>query len=162
MQALFPIVSFVTCTLPQANDLLEQWQHRMGPVRRPNGFALCHVLLHEDQPVAVTTTSTLIRETVAGAPWLNRENCIELSRLCAARQGLNRVALRLWREFVFPYLGVEYAISYQDADLHNGHTYRFDGWQRIAYSHSGTDQRSGRSGRNKWVWLWPPQEGKKP
>lgn len=46
-------------------------------------------------------------------------------------------------------------MSYQDADLHNGHTYRFDGWERVGYSHSGNDYRTGRRGRRKWVWLWP-------
>jgi antitoxin VapB len=89
---------------------------------------------------------------------MTRENTIELSRLCAARAGLCRVALRLWREFVFPTLGYQYAVSYQDADLHNGNTYRFDGWERVGYSHSGTDTRSGRSGRDKYAWAWPPRK----
>ena len=47
-----------------------------------------------------------------------------------------------------------HAISYQDADLHNGDTYRFDGWKREGYSSSGNDSRSGRKGRNKWIWVW--------
>jgi hypothetical protein len=65
------------------------------------------------------------------------------------------VALRLWREFVFPTLGYRYAISYQDADLHNGNTYRFDGWKRLPLiGRSGPDSRSGRLGRRKYVWLW--------
>ena len=89
-----------------------------------------------------------------GLKYLTRENSIELSWLCAARSGLCRVALRLWREFAFPSLGVRFAVSYQDADLHKGHTYRFDGWTRRAYSRSGTDTRSGRPGRNKYVWVW--------
>lgn len=156
MLALLPIVSFVPCTLAQANDLLVRWNHKMGPVNRPNNFVYCHALLHEDEPVAVTTTHTLIRETCAGLDWLRRDNTVELSRLCAARAGLCRVALRLWREFVFPALDFEWAISYQDADAHTGNTYRFDGWRRVAFSHSGgADPRSGRIGRNKWVWVWP-------
>ena len=103
----------------------------------------------------MTTTAHLICKCVGGGMrHLTRENTIELARLCAVRPGLCRVALRLWREGVFPLLGYQTAISYQDADLHNGNTYRFDGWQRIAYSRSGTDTRSGRKGRNKWIWLW--------
>ena len=86
---------------------------------------------------------------------MNRDNTIELSRLCASRGGLCRVALRLWREFVFPAMGYEFAVSYQDADLHNGNTYRFDGWERVGRARSGTDTRSGRPGRDKWVWVWP-------
>lgn len=154
MNALFPIASLVPCTLAQANDLLTCWSHKMGPVNRPNGLVHCHALLHEDEPVALTVTSSLIRENVAGRPDLNRETCVELSRLCAGRPGMNRVMLRLWRELVFPTLGYAFAISYQDADLHSGNTYRFDGWTRIGYSHSGVDPRSGRVGRNKWIWMW--------
>jgi antitoxin VapB len=64
--------------------------------------------------------------------------------------------IRLWREFVFPALGVPFAISYQDADMHSGRTYRFDGWERSPMiSRSGSDARSGRQGRRKWVWVWP-------
>lgn len=66
------------------------------------------------------------------------------------------MALRLWREFVFPGLGVPIVISYQDADLHNGNTYRFDGWERIGYARAGgDDSRSGRKARNRWIWAWP-------
>jgi hypothetical protein len=154
---MFPIASFTECSLSQANELLVAWGHKMGPLARGNQGAWCHALMHEDAPVAVTTTSYLIAPRVGGAAHLTRENTIELSRLCAARSGLCRVALRLWREFVFPSLGFDHAISYQDADLHNGATYRFDGWTRISYSRSGTDTRSGRPGRNKWVWQWSKQ-----
>ena len=38
----------------------------------------------------------------------------------ADRPGLCRVVLRLWRELVFPFTGYEYAISYQDEQLHTG------------------------------------------
>lgn len=158
MNALFPIAALVPCDLVQANALLVRWGHRMGALKRGNQGAWCYALLHESEPVAVATTSHLIAANVGGAPWLRRDNAVELSRLCAARPGLCRVMLRMWREFVFPFLGYEYAISYQDADLHTGNTYRFDGWRRVAFSHSGTDTRSGRVGRDKWVWVWPPPE----
>lgn len=132
MNLLRPTASFESVELPAANVLLEKWGHQMGPLKRGNQGAVCHVLYHGDEPVAVTTASTTIRPNVGGDIGLTRENSIELSRLCAARPGLCRVALRLWREFVFPSLGYDHAISYQDADLHNGNTYRFDGWQRAA------------------------------
>lgn len=150
-----PIAALVPITLDQANELLIAWEHKMGPLNRGNGYWRCYALLHNELPVAVATTSTLIRETVATLPMLNRNNAIELSRLCAIRPGLCRVMLRMWREFVFPTLKFPYAISYQDADAHTGNTYRFDGWKRAGYSHSGTDSRSGRKGRDKWVWVWP-------
>ena len=156
--SMFPLVSFEECTLNVANACLTAWKHRMGPLERGNQAGTHFALMHSGPPVAVAMTSTLIRECVGGGlGHLTRANCMELSRLCAERPGLCRVALRLWREFVFPELGVPFAISYQDADLHNGNTYRFDGWTRAAYSRSGTDKRSGRKGRNKWVWLWERQ-----
>lgn len=155
MDALLPIAALVPCDLVQANILLDRWGHKMGALKRGNQGAWCHVLLHEGEPVAVTTTSYLISPRVGGAHHLTRDNTVELSRLCASRSGLCRVMLRMWREFVFPFLEFEYAISYQDADLHNGRTYRFDGWERVSFSRSGTDTRSGRPGRDKWVWVWP-------
>lgn len=91
-----------------------------------------------------------------GLGHLNRSNCLELSRLCADRPRICRVALRLWDEFVFPGLGVPIVISYQDADLHSGATYRFDGWERVGFARAGgDDSRSGRKARNKHIWAWP-------
>ena len=156
--ALAPMVTFDPIPLSEANGLLVKWGHKMGPCKRGNARGWCHALIHEGNPVAVTITATLIRETVGGAPHMTRDTTIELARLCAARSGLCRVALRLWREFVFPTLGYKWAVSYQDADLHNGHTYRNDGWERISRSRSGKDTRSGRQGRDKWVWQYPPND----
>lgn len=155
---LAPLAQLVDVSIEEANTMLVAWDHKMGPLRRGDQRAWCHALIHEDRPVAVVTTSYLIRENVAGLPMLVRDNTCELSRLCAARPGLCRVMLRMWREFVFPGLPFEHAISYQDADLHNGNTYRFDGWRRIGYSSSGTDSRSGRKGRRKWIWGWACDE----
>jgi hypothetical protein len=150
-----PMICFQDISLPEANDLLVRWSHKMGALHRGNQGAVCHALYHEGKAIAVTTASTLITSNVGGGLiYLKRENTIELSRLCAERPGLCRVALRLWREFVFPALGYKFAISYQDADLHSGNTYRFDGWKRLGFARSGTDTRSGRHGRDKWVWVW--------
>ncbi len=160
---MFPAVTFDGIELGDANRLLLLWGHKMGPLERGNEQGQHFALFHHGRPVAVAMASTLIRECVGGGlSHMTREDTVELSRLCAERPGLCRVAVRLWREFVFPELpipgrpGARYAqaISYQDADLHNGNTYRFDGWTREAFSHSGTDARSGRKGRNKWIWVW--------
>lgn len=66
----------------------------------------------------------------------SRHEAIELSRLCAARPDLSRVMLRMWRAFVFPTLcqefGFVWAVSYQDAAIHAGNVYRFDGWVQPA------------------------------
>jgi hypothetical protein len=150
------LVSFREISADQANQALLDWNHKMGPLRRINQKAICHGLFCGPDLLAVTTVSLLMTPTVMGGV-LTRKDACELSRLCAARPGLCRVALRLWREFVFPDLPYRVAISYQDADLHSGNTYRFDGWERAAFSHSGRDTRSGRAGRNKWIWVWPPK-----
>lgn len=161
---IVPLLWFDEVSVAEVNELLVAWGHRMGAINRPNFTAdLAHVLVHRSEgPVVAVVSSTLIQDAVAGGlPHLNRANTIELSRLCAARPGLCRVGLRLWREFVFPALGKEFAISYQDADLHSGATYRFDGWGRAPkIAHSGTDARSGRKGRDKWVWVWPASGAK--
>lgn len=157
-QPLLPMVAFDAISLPTANACLRHWGHRMGPLMRGNQGAWCHGLIHDGHIIAITTASYLIAPVVGGGmKHLTRENTVELSRLCAERTGLCRVAIRLWREFVFPSLPFRFAVSYQDADLHNGHTYRFDGWQRVARARSGPDTRTGRPGRDKWVWMWPPE-----
>lgn len=149
------ICAFRLCSLEEANELLVQWEHRMGPLKRGNQSAKCHILESDSQPLSVVTASHLIRSRVGGVSLsLTRDNTIELSRLCSATHGLNRVCLRLWRELVFPKLNFRYAISYQDSKMHKGNLYRFDGWKRVGFSHSGKDTRSGRPGRDKFVWLW--------
>lgn len=157
--SLFPFIAFDAVPLDVANDCLERWGHKMGPINRPINDTSAFALMHEGRPVSVVTHSGLIREHVGGGlSYLTRDNAIELSRLCAEGPGLCRVALRLWREFVFSKTGAGAAISYQDAELHNGNTYRFDGWKRAAYARAGgDDQRSGRKARNRWVWVWPPE-----
>jgi hypothetical protein len=153
---LFPMVNFDSIELADANKRLREWGHRMGELHRPNGDVWCHGLFLERELIGVATTSALIASRVAVEADRTRTNTIELSRLCAARPDLCRVVLRLWREFVFPTIGFPWAISYQDAVLHTGNIYRFDGWQRFPKkSRSGTDQRSGRQGRTKWIWGWP-------
>ena len=153
---MFPLATFDAIPLAEANALLARWGHEMGPLAR--GFIdgqACYALVASGAPRAVVTHSTLIRDHVGGgATWLTRDNTIELSRLCAENRWANRVALRLWRECVFPGTGTAFAISYQDAQLHTGATYRNDGWTRLGYSSSGTDQRTGKKGRRKWIWGW--------
>ena len=126
----------------------------MGEIHRPTrGWS--YGLRHEGRLLAVVATDTLIRERAAG---LTRHDAVELSRLCAAKPDLCRVALRLWRSFAFPAIavarGCRWAVSYQDAALHSGNLFRFDGWVTLGRSRSGTDSRSGRRGRRKVIWGW--------
>jgi hypothetical protein len=162
MNLVPPLVSFDTITRQELNACLIAWEHRMGPWNRPNYREWLFGLRHHGELCAVTAASDLIRENVAG---FSRAEAFELGRLCAARPALNRVALRLWREFIFPVLcgahGFSWAISYQGAASDHGDLYRFDGWVRVGFSHSGTDARSGRVGRDKIIWGWCADEAER-
>jgi hypothetical protein len=156
-----PIAHLAEIDLADANAALVRWGHRMGPCVRPYGqMTRAHGLYQHDRLVAVTITAPLVRETCGG---LTRAEAVELARLCAERTDLCRVMLRLWREMVFPALsqvhGWQWAVSYQDEAIHNGATYRFDGWVQIGRSRSGSDARSGRKGRSKAIWAWCADAG---
>lgn len=156
MSFLTPLISFDSIDVGELNDCLVKWGHKMGPWNRPNyGSEAFHGLRHHGELIAVTAAARMIPARTAG---FRRSEACELGRLCASRPGLNRASLRLWREFVFPALclahGWAWVISYQDAVLHTGDLYRFDGWIKAGVSRSGTDQRSGRKGRNKVIWAW--------
>jgi len=151
---LLSLARFDRVDLAEANVLLVKWGHKMGPLNRPFEPD-CFALFHEEHPVCVVAHANLIAPHVGGGlSHITRENGIELARLCAGSPDYCRIGLRLWREMVFPQLGKEWAVSYQDAVLHSGNLYRFDGWTRAGFSSSGTDKRSGLKGRRKWIWLW--------
>lgn len=146
-----PLASFEVISEQELNRCLASWGHKMGELHRPMARPDCYGLFHDGHTIGVIACSTLIPETLCD---LTRANTIEVSRLCAVRPHLCRIVLRLWRELVFPFMSYDYAISYQDEVLHTGNTYRFDGWKPLTRTRGGTDQRSGRKGRSKTVWVW--------
>lgn len=157
---LGPLVAFDAIGPDDLNRCLVDWGHKMGPLHRPRfgEFGGAHGLFHDGQLVAVTAHEKMIAAETCG---LTREEAFELARVCAVRPGLCRVAVRLWREFVFPPAarvgGFGWAISYQDRVQHRGDLYRHDGWVRLGHTSSGTDQRGRegtRRGRRKTVWGW--------
>lgn len=160
MNFLTPLVSFDAIDGDELNRCLIEWRHKMGPLHRPRfgDFGGAHGLRHEGQLVAVVASEALcVKETCD----LTRADAFELARVCAVRPDLCRVALRLWREFVFPAMcaagGQRWAISYQDRTEHSGDLYRMDGWVRLGATSSGTDPRSRggtRKGRRKVIWGW--------
>lgn len=159
MGFLPPLVSFDSIEHAELNRCLTEWGHKMGPLNRPQfREGRAHGLFHDGALVAVVATEQMIASETCG---LSRDDALELARVCAQRPDLNRVSVRLWREFVFPFVsrswGTDWAISYQDAVLHGGDLYRFDGWVRLGFTRSGTDKRniSGLAlGRKKVVWGW--------
>jgi hypothetical protein len=158
-----PLVGFDIIPRDELNDCLIRWDHKMGPLNRPDyGQSVAHGLRHHGELVAVTATEGLITPQTCG---LHRDEAFELARVCAVRPHLCRPVLRIWREFVFPAVAkawdCSWAISYQDAVLHSGGLYRHDGWLRIGFTSSGTDPRSlggPRRGRKKVVWAWTANE----
>jgi antitoxin VapB len=158
-----PLVSFDVISEDELNWCLDKWNHKMGPLNRPLQYGGgAHGIRYNGNLVAVTAWSTLIRETCAGMEWLPRETTTELSRVCAERRDLCRVAVRLWREFAFLRIreerGHDWAVSYQDSSFHVGDLYRFDGWVKLGrFKSGGKDPRTGRKGRAGWVWGWHPE-----
>lgn len=160
MTLLSPLIHVEPIDRADLNRLLVRWEHRMGPYTRPS-FAIeaHHALFQRGEPVAVTAAGETVREVV-GQTGIRRHRIVELARLCAARPGLCRPMLRLWREMLFPDIaavhGRDLAVSYQDAVLHSGDVYRFDGWFMMGDAGGGgPDTRTGRPGRKMKVWGWP-------
>lgn len=157
-----PLISFDLIDEEALNRCLVDWGHKMGPLHRPPQYGFgAHGMRHNGELVAVTAWSSLIRENCAGMIFLPRETTTELSRVCAIRPNLCRAALRLWREFALPSIRNarkhEWAVSYQDAHLHSGDLYRNDGWVKLGkFRSGGFDPRTGRKGRDGFVWGWHP------
>lgn len=165
MSLLAPLVSFDAIDHDRLNAALVAWGHKMGPLHRPRygTFGGAYGLVHDGQLVAVVAHEKLIAPETCG---ISRDDAFELARVCAIRPHLCRVALRLWREFVFPSAaqvgGYQWAISYQDRAEHRGDLYRHDGWVRLGHTSSGTDARGRegkRAGRRKTVWGWTLDAG---
>ncbi|CAO3447952.1 hypothetical protein [Azospirillum argentinense] len=159
LSLLPPLASFDAIDLDSLNSCLTAWEHKMGPWLRPDyGDQWLYGLRHEGRLVAVTAACALMTPKCAAG--LSRAEAFELGRVCAVAPDWCRVAVRLWRMTIYPSIcharDHQWAISYQDALLHSGDLYRHDGWARIAFARgsSSTDQRTGRKGRDKWIWGW--------
>jgi len=170
LATLEPIVGLVPVDVAEANALLEEWGHYLGPVRRPFPPTDAYALDVDGEPIAVATSDGIVGDTSAGYA---RCEVVELSRLCVkpGERWATRVMLRLWREkcapkwpCVSPRPGLRplAAVAYSKNDRHEGRIYRFDGWTKV------TD-RAGSSGGRQWsrkratndaangaktLWLW--------
>jgi hypothetical protein len=153
-----PLVSFDTISRDELNRCLGAWGHKMGPITRPEYRApIDFGIRHHGELVAVVACDSLIRATCG----FEREDAFEVSRLCAVRPYICRAAIRIWREFAYPDIarawGAPWAISYQNAVMHRGDLYRFDGWQRVGWSSGGSDPRAAAgtvSAKKRVIWGW--------
>jgi hypothetical protein len=155
-----PFVSLDLIDREEMNRCLVAWDHKMGPLNRPEYTApIDYALWQNGKPIAIVAADTLIRDTCG----FTRADAFEMSRMCAApgHRGLSSLMMRLWRAFAYPEIvrvwGSPWVISYQDAVRHSGNLYRYDGWLKLAYTTSGTDPRAlpgTASVRHKVVWGW--------
>lgn len=128
---LIPRVALIDLDLSAANELLEAWGHRLGPVNRPFRSEAWGLELHDRGIVSVAVSASTVSSTVDDGRY-RREEVVELARLAASEPWANRVMLRLWREVcapAWPCWKVKAAVSYSHNALHRGDLYRFDGWR---------------------------------
>ena len=157
-----PMAALVPLALRDANTLLAQWEHRLGPVNRPfrsEAFALTL----DQSPIAVAVSASIVGGPVAG---YRLTEVVELARLCAEpdNRWANRVLLRLWRETCAPRWKcwpVRAAVSYSHNAMHQGHIYRADGWRLVkedAGATAGTNHgrmvAASRTAGKKRLWVW--------
>jgi hypothetical protein len=155
-----PFISFDLIDREEMNECLVAWDHKMGPLNRPEFTPpIDYVLRENGKPVAVIAADTLIRETLG----FTRNDAFEMSRMCASpdRRGASSLMMRMWRAFAYPLIvrawKSPWVISYQDAVQHTGNLYRYDSWLKLGYSTSGTDPRAlpgTASVRKKIIWGW--------
>lgn len=137
-----PIVGLYPMPVAEANALLVEWEHKLGPCNRPfhqEAFALEVT----GRPVAVAVSASIVNGPVAS---FDRQQVVELARLAACEPWANRVMLRLWRETcarLWPCWPVEAAVSYSHNGMHTGDLYRFDGWRKVR-------DDAGSSGGGSW------------
>lgn len=145
------IAGLVAIDVDEANALLEEWGHYLGPVERPFPPTDAYAFDVDGEPIAVATSDGIVGDTSAGYA---RCEAVELSRLCVrpGERWATRVMLRLWREkcgpkwrCVKPRSGQSplAAVAYSKNDRHDGRIYRFDGWERVT-------TRAGSSGGGQW------------
>lgn len=145
------VVGLVPIQLDEANALLEEWGHYLGPVNRPFRSEAWALDL-DDHPIAVAVGASAVSDTVGNdtVGRYQRAEVVELARLAARERWATRVMLRLWREVSAPRfrLGPDHpapiaAVAYSQNSRHEGAIYRFDGWTLV------TD-KAGSSGGGAW------------
>lgn len=152
----------------QANALLDDWGHYLGPCHRPFGMD-CWVLEIGGRPVSVAISASTVSPTVAG---LDRQQVVELARLGTApgQRWATRVMLRLWREVAAPawaYWPTTAAVAYSANDRHEGRSYRFDGWTKLTdragancgpnatWSRKRSEGDPAKGAKTLWIWRYP-------
>lgn len=154
-----PVLGLYEISLAEANELLVEWGHYLGPVNRPFRSEAWGLDVG-GRLVSVAVSSSAVNHVAAddGRRW-QRAEVVELSRLCSSERWATRVMLRLWREVCArewacpePRRGLPplAAVAYSQTSRHEGDIYRFDGWECLR-----SDAGSGGGG----TWSSPRSEG---
>ncbi|MCA1571967.1 MAG: hypothetical protein LC798_16980 [Chloroflexi bacterium] len=178
-----PVAGLTPVSLADANALLAEWGHYLGPVTRPFG-SQAWMFEIDGRPVSVAVSASIVSAsvTVHEGHDVRKEPCttscrtyqrgqvIELARLCSSisERWATRVLLRLWREVAaprWPYWPLRAAIAYSQNDRHDGRIYRFDGWGKGAdncgssgggaWSRKRYAADAAHGKKTLWVWEYP-------
>lgn len=164
-------VAFTAISVDDANALLADWGHYLGPCRRPFGLEAWALEL-DGAPISVAVSASTVSSTVAS---YTRTEVVELARLCSHpdTRWATRPALRLWREVAAPrwsYWPAVAAVAYSQNARHDGSIYRFDGWTRVADNRGKGAGRTATWSKHRdadhpaegrkslWVWRYAAQE----
>lgn len=157
-----PMAGVYPVSMDMANDLLDRWGHKLGPINRPF-HSEAYALMLDQRPIAVAVSTNTIGNPVAG---YQRQQVVELGRLCAepGNHWANRVMLRLWREVCAPRWQcwpVKACVSYSHNAMHRGDIYRTDGWRMVtdragatSGSNHGRPIHAGIAAGKKRLWVW--------
>lgn len=122
---------FAKITKKQANELLGEFGHPLGPFTRPFGCQAWGLAI-DGVAVAVAVSGSTVGATAAG---YQRRQVVDLARIARHpdHPGVMRVMLRLWRDYLGPRWDywddpVQAAVSYALPGK-AGNLYRFDGWR---------------------------------
>lgn len=139
-----------------ADQKLVEFGHVLGACNRPFGRQSFGLILLGVGIISVAVSASTVNARCAG---YDRKEVVELAR-CASDPTFKwstRVCLRLWRElapkvWASKYWPVCAVVSYQNALIHSGNLYRFDGWRKVADVPGG----SGGGGWNRQK-KYPPK-----
>jgi hypothetical protein len=137
-----PMFGLYPIPMADANALLLEWGHKLGPCNRPFRQDAFGIEV-QGRVSAVAVSASIVHGPVAG---FTTQQVVELARCASCLPWLNRVMIRLWREVcapTWPCWPVLAAVSYSKNSMHKGDLYRFDGWEKIK-------ENAGSSGGGAW------------
>lgn len=163
-------VQMVDCDKREANDLLTEWKHPLGPCERPFHQEQ-QLLLVAGEPVALTVSASTVSSAVGTH---RRTEVVELARIARApgARWAMRPALRLWRAVFaqrWETWDVVAAYSYS-LPGYSGDIYRFDGWEMVkvckpanpgkgsTWSKSSATDQLGDGKKKLWRYVFDPLE----